>query len=285
MTEEKAGRVAAIAAGIALLLYAALHVKSVALDQTRPSLILASLVFTALGLAHATYTLGWRRSLTFFSLCVVISGLLEQIAIWTADVGAYYYTDVLGPKIGDVPIVIPISWFMMIYPAYTIANLLVEGRPVATARGLLPLLWLSMVTAIVETAWDLSLDPFMTGKMKAWVWKVEHAPYFGIPFQNYFGWVQVTLIVMVIYRLCERKLPLRPLGAVSFRLAMVPLVVYALNGATDVFAGYPEATRLIPPFVMGIPLLLAGNRLREWAAEARARDAGATDRKRKKVAA
>jgi putative membrane protein len=259
-------RAAAITVAVSLLVYAALHVHAVALHQTRPSLIVASLVFTILGLAHATYALGWRRSLTFFALCTVVSGVLEQIAISSADVGAYYYTDVLGPKIGDVPVIIPISWFMMIYPCYVISNLLVDGRPVTTARGWLRLLWLSMVAAVVETAWDLSLDPFMTGKMKAWVWK-DGGPYFGIPFQNYFGWVQVTLIVMVLYRYCERRIPLRPLGTMSRRMAMVPLVVYALNGATDMLAGYPDATRLLPPFVMGVPLLLAGNRLWGWAAE------------------
>jgi putative membrane protein len=256
-------RVAAVAVAISLAAYAAFHVHAVALHQTRPSLIVASLVFTVLGLAHATYALGWRRALTFFALCTVISGLLEQIAISSADVGAYYYTGVLGPKIGDVPVIIPISWFMMIYPCYTIANLLVDGRPVTTARSWLHLLWLSLVTAVVETAWDLSLDPFMTGKMKAWVWS-DGGPYFDIPFQNYFGWVQVTLIVIVLYRLCERRIPLRPLGPLTRRMALVPLAVYALNGLTDVLAGFPEATRLLPPFVMGIPLLLAGNRLWAW---------------------
>jgi hypothetical protein len=82
----------------------------------------------------------------------------------------------------------------------------------------------------------------------------------------------VTLIVMVIYRLCERRIPLRPLGPLSRRMAMIPLVVYALNGLTDVLAGYPEATRLLPPFVMGIPLLLAGNRLWAWSAQREAGD-------------
>ena len=260
-------RAAEVTVAVSLIAYAGLHVQAVALSQTRPSLIAASLVFTILGLAHATHTLGWRRSLTFFALCTVISGLLEQIAIWSADVGTYYYTDVLGPKIGDVPVIIPISWFMMIYPCYVIANLLVDGRPVTTARSLLHLLWLSLITAVVETAWDLSLDPFMTGKMKAWVWR-DGGPYFGIPFQNYFGWVQVTLIVIVIYRFCERWIPLRPLGPLSRRMAMVPLAVYALNGLTDVLAGYPEATRLLPLFAMGIPLLLAGNRLWAWRPEA-----------------
>ena len=262
-SREPLARGAAITTGVALAVYALLHVHAVALNQTRPSLILASLVFTVLGLAHATYALGWRRALTFFALCTVVSGMLEQIAISTSDIGSYRYTDVLGPKIGDVPIIIPISWFMMIYPAYTIANLLVDGRSVTTARSWLHLLWLSFVTAMVETAWDLSLDPFMTGKMNAWVWKPPGA-YFGIPIQNYFGWVQVTLIVMLLYRWSERRIPLQPLGPLSFRLAMVPLAVYALNGLTDVLAGFPDATRLLPPFVMGIPLLLAANRL--WAA-------------------
>jgi hypothetical protein len=50
-------------------------------------------------------------------------------------------------------------------------------------------------------------------------------------------------------------------------MALVPLVVYALNGATDVLAGFPVATRLLPLFVMGIPLLLAGNRLWAWSTE------------------
>jgi len=263
MTEKSMARTAIVAVAIALGAYIALHFHAVAIEKTRPSLILASLVFTILGLAHATYMLGWRRALGFFAISAGVSGLLEQIAIWSSDVGAYYYTDVLGPKVGDVPLIIPISWFMMIYPCYVVANLLVDGKPVAPARNLPHLLWLSLITAMVETAWDLSLDPFMTGKMKAWVW-TDGGPYFGIPFENYFGWVQVTLIVIVLYRLLERRIPLRPLGPVGRKMAMVPLAVYGLNGLTDVLVGYPEATRLLPPFVMGIPLLLAGNRLWSW---------------------
>ena len=62
---------------------------------------------------------------------------------------------------------------------------------------------------------------------------------------------------------------------------MVPLVVYALNGLTDVLAGYPEATRLLPPFVMGIPLLLAGHRLWAWAAEAERGETASSEPARK----
>lgn len=248
---------------LALAAHVGLHVHAATFQQARPSLIGASLVFTLFGLAHAGYMLGWPRALRFFALCVVLSGLLEQIAIWTGDVGDYYYTDVLGPKLGDVPIIIPISWFMMIYPSYVIANLIVDGSPVAAPARLVRLLWLALITAGVETAWDLSLDPYMTGQEHAWVWP-DGGAYFGIPIANYFGWMQVTLIVIVIYRLWERRLPWQPLGPVSRRVASLPLIIYGLNGASDVVSGYPDATRLLPLFVMGIPLLIAGNRLAQW---------------------
>ena len=64
----------------------------------------------------------------------------------------FHYTAVLGPKLGHVPLLIPLAWFMMIYPSYVIANLLVAGRPIVSRPGLARLVWLSLIGAMVMTA-------------------------------------------------------------------------------------------------------------------------------------
>src|SRR5664279_3441727 len=92
-------------------------------------------LLVAFSVCHAAYALGPGHAAVFFVLSAVVSWLFEQSGVSTGAVyGPYHYTDVLGPKLGDVPILIPGAWFMMIYPSYVIAGLLVDGRPYGT-RG------------------------------------------------------------------------------------------------------------------------------------------------------
>jgi uncharacterized membrane protein len=78
---------------------------------------------------HASYVLGWRHMLLFFGITVAVSWSYEHVGVETGLIyGAYHYTDALGLKLGHVPIIIPIAWFMMIYPSYIIANLIGSGR-------------------------------------------------------------------------------------------------------------------------------------------------------------
>lgn len=47
-------------------------------------------------------------------------GSREQTKI-NAISGTYHYPGMLGPKLGAVPVLIPLAWFMMIYPSYLIS--------------------------------------------------------------------------------------------------------------------------------------------------------------------
>ena len=94
--------------------------------------------------------------------------------------GAYHYTDALGLKLGHVPIIIPIAWFMMIYPSYIIANLIGSGRQMMGDKNnysnnpttLVQILWLSFLSAVIMTAWDLVVDPYLSGPTeRAWIWE------------------------------------------------------------------------------------------------------------------
>ena len=111
-------------------------------------------IFAVFSLAHCAWLLGWRHALAFFALAAVISLGAELLGTMTGAIfGRYYYTDELGPKLfGEVPIVIPLAWFLMLYPSWLIANLMVRGEPVPASRGVIDLGWRSLLGALVMTA-------------------------------------------------------------------------------------------------------------------------------------
>lgn len=222
-----------------------------------------TMVLVLFSLTHALYTLGGHHTLAFFGLSAVISWVYEHVGVATGLVyGAYHYTDVLGPKIGHVPLLIPLAWFMMLYPSYVIADLIVQGQPTGTARGLGRLLSLSFLSALVMTAWDLLIDPILSGPdVQAWVWE-EPGPYFGIPVQNYVGWMLTTFTVYGAYRLFEQRAGPRPAGEVTALIASMPLVAYGCMMITNSSASSLPALAVIGPFVMGPPLVAAVLRLR-----------------------
>ena len=81
-------------------------------------------------LSHAWYLIGWRKTLVFFAITACVSWGYEQVGVETGLIyGDYHYTDYLNDKIGHVPIIIPLAWFMMIYPSYIIANMIFSGKP------------------------------------------------------------------------------------------------------------------------------------------------------------
>ncbi len=222
---------------------------------------LPTLALMFFSLFHACYALGWRHMLAFFAISAVVSWGFEQVGVATGAIyGPYHYTDVLGSKLGHVPLLIPIAWFMMIYPSYVIANLLVAGRPLATGARLSRLTWLALVGSLVMTAWDLSVDVILSGPgAQAWIWH-DGGPYFGIPVQNFAGWVLTTFTVYMFYRLFERWVALRPLASLTFATAALPLVAYAGMALSQMLLGNP-ALQVIIPFTMGVPVLVAAGRL------------------------
>lgn len=158
--------------------------------------ILTLLAF-AFAVVHACASLGRSRMLLLLCLTFVISMLFESVGVATGLVyGPYHYSDLLGPRfLGLVPYLIPLAWFMMIYPAQVIVEGLLGDRVPIGWRGL----WqMALMSAVVMTAWDLIMDPIMV-RMGFWVWEVEGA-YFGIPLHNYAGWLLTTFTIFLLYR-------------------------------------------------------------------------------------
>jgi putative membrane protein len=125
----------------------------------------------------------------------MISLLLESVGVATGWVfGGYHYTADFGPRIFNlVPYLIPVNWFMMLYPSYIMAERIFQGEGNNWKQ------WLSVaaIGGFIMTAWDLAMDPVMVARGH-WVWESEGA-YFGIPIQNYFGWWMTSFTILVIY--------------------------------------------------------------------------------------
>jgi putative membrane protein len=102
---------------------------------------------------HCAAMEGARRTLVFFATSAVVSYLMEEIGVRTGFIfGAYLYSNQLGPKTGHVPLLIPLAWFMMVYPAWVVAGTLVSGLDTRSIRGLAAQ---SVVGALVISDWVL----------------------------------------------------------------------------------------------------------------------------------
>jgi putative membrane protein len=178
-------------------------------------LIVILLLFS---LWHASVALGVRLALAFFAITTVTSWIFEEVGVVTGLVyGPYHYTATLGPWLGSVPVLIPLAWFMLVYPTYVLANLIGHGWPVGTPGGRGHLLRLALIGALGMTAWDLVVDPILSGPtVRAWVWEGGGA-YYGVPLRNFLGWIVTTFTIYLLYRSVERHSTLEPVGPLPSR--------------------------------------------------------------------
>lgn len=223
-----------------------------------------TLLTFSVSLTHAIYTLGWRHTLAFLAICFAVSWSYEQVGVATGWIyGPYYYTDYLGIKLGHVPLLIPMAWFMVIYPSYIMANLIGQDCVIGTPQKSIWWLWLSLLSSFIMTAWDLVVDPLLTLQpYEAWVW-TEGGSYFGIPAQNFGGWLVTTFTVYLIYRAVEMRWRPAPMLQLTRSLAAIPLILYGSLIVLDGFSGNgPEPLPIIAIFAMGGPLLMA---IARWA--------------------
>jgi uncharacterized membrane protein len=124
-----------------------------------------------------------------------------------------------------VPLVIPLSWFMMAIPSFHFALKAAPGRGP----------WVHILLgAVILTLWDLALDPAMSYATPYWRWEVEGA-YYGMPMVNLAGWLFTSVLIMgalVLLRSREwvEHLPTRWLGIFYGANVVLPLGMAAAAG-------------------------------------------------------
>lgn len=194
---------------------------------------------------------GVRRMVAAVVGVAVCAWLVEYIGSTTGlPFGAYDYTDRLQPQLGNVPVIIPLAWLMMLPPAWAVATAILRPQQRRTQSSVGRLLAFVALSAVAFTAWDLFLDPQMV-RWGFWVWNQSGA-YFGIPLLNFAGWLLASaLITALVYGVLRPPaVPVRPL-----------LTIYAITWVLEtiglgIFWGM-VGPALIGCAVMGLLLLLA----------------------------
>jgi len=127
---------------------------------------LSVLLQTGAVLTILTETWSRKKLLQWIILIITAAWLIEWVGSHTGlPFGHYHYTSRLWPQLGNVPLLIPLAWLMMLPPAWAIAHRIVGPN---------------------APRWQFFLDPQMVA-WNFWVWD-QPGGYFGIPWLNYFGW-------------------------------------------------------------------------------------------------
>lgn len=128
---------------------------------------------------------GWNDAFPIFAAAAFWIGFgSELIGIHTGYLyGDYVYGASLGPKLWDVPIVIGVNWFILVYLTGTVFHKSIPNDYYAAFLG-----------AVSMTALDYVMEPVAVA-LDFWSWKFDI-----IPAENYLGWFAVAFLIHLIYR-------------------------------------------------------------------------------------
>lgn len=137
----------------------------------------------------------------FMVICFAVGISVEIIGINTGILfGDYTYGDVLGFKIRNVPVLIGVNWFIIIYCCgISIHTLLMKAiNRIAADTGKTPMT-LKALSVIVDGAtlavfFDWLMEPVAV-KLGYWVWNGEGS----IPIFNYICWFVISLLLLTAF--------------------------------------------------------------------------------------
>jgi putative membrane protein len=143
--------------------------------------------------------------------------------------GRYEYGPALGPTLLGVPLVIPLAWTWMAWPAWLSASMVARS---AWGRVLL--------AAVALAAWDLFLDPQMVAE-GYWRW-TEPSPTLpgvdGVPVVNHVGWLAISLLMMLVLSTVAPVIARREEAGVGSGADVRPAGRPAATGAAPMLALY-----------------------------------------------
>ncbi|MBI1349763.1 MAG: carotenoid biosynthesis protein [Actinomycetales bacterium] len=189
--------------------------------------VLTVVTFFLASASHAVVNRGWGWAAGYLAISLAFGWGIERLGLATSfPFGTYSYSDVLGPAISGVPLVIPLAWSMMAYPC-----LLAAQRLTTTGVGT------ALVGGWVLAAWDLFLDPQMVGE-GYWTWSDTGWALPGmadIPLQNNLGWLLSSIVLMALLNLLPRKaandgVPILMIAWVYFSSVLANLVFFGRPG-------------------------------------------------------
>jgi uncharacterized membrane protein len=196
-------------AWVLIAIYASVTIlrRSFAPNLLPASLSTALVTFVPLIFMFVHGSLSYRRRdlLVFAAITLVVSNIFENMNVLTGfPFGHYYYTDILGPKLLLVPVLIGPAYMGAAYLAWTIARV-ISGATSSRLPGQLTFT-VPLLAAFMMVSWDLAFDPIFSTINHAWIW-LDGGSYFGVPFSNFMGWLLTTFVFLQLFALYLKGRP------------------------------------------------------------------------------
>lgn len=188
-------------------------------------------------LIHGAMFYRTRGILFFIALCLVVGNIFENFGVLTGfPFGRYYFTDLMGPKLFFVPVLLGLAYVGMAYLSWTLARLIVvNGR---SPSGRTRVIVVPLVAAIIMVAWDVAMDPVWGTVLRAWVW-LKGGSYFGVPVSNFAGWYLTVYVIYQIFALYLRRRTINPRQLPS-GYWKVAVMFYAVSAAGNILLAIPH---------------------------------------------
>jgi putative membrane protein len=160
----------------------------------------------------------------FATFCLGGAILAESIGLRTGfPFGRYYFTDVMGPKIFQLPVLLGLAYLGIGYVAWILAVLILGtcDKPIRGAR----VFTVPLLASLIMVAWDVSMDPDWSTLDHAWIWR-DGGAYFGVPVSNFLGWFLTAYLYYQAFALYCRANP--TLAVLSRRFWLPAILFYAV---------------------------------------------------------
>jgi uncharacterized membrane protein len=185
---------------------------------------------------HGARIYGSRAILIFTTLCLGVGTLFESVSLRTGfPFGYYRFTDLMGPKLFDLPILLALAYVGMGYLSWVLAVVILDcqNKPLSGRK----IVVLPLAASFVMTAWDFSMDAVWADIDHAWVWR-DGGSYYGVPTSNFFGWFLTVYIFYQLFALYLRNRATMPSSTSHWRLA---IVFYAASAAGNLLVVAPSS--------------------------------------------
>ncbi len=148
----------------------------------------------------------WNTAFIISSIFIGILGYaLEVIGVKTGFIfGNYFYNESLGFKIFEVPIMMVLNWFLLIYCTATLLHK-IENIIIFSSLG-----------AAIITLLDTLIEP-LCSSLHFWTWQTNNSI---APLQNYIAWFIVSFFMFFVFRKTN--------GKISNRYSFIILVLQFL---------------------------------------------------------
>jgi putative membrane protein len=155
----------------------------------------------------------WNRYFAIYFVAICIFGYLVELAgIETGLVfGNYAYGHTLGYKLYEVPVVIGLNWFLLVYSSGMVANLFRYGIFIK-----------SIIGATMMVIIDISLEPVAVS-LDFWSWQNDH-----IPKHNYIAWLIISFFMHIYFQ----KLELKKFNRIAVALFIIQYIFFLVLSYT-----------------------------------------------------